>query len=97
MDRLEAMTTMEHITTITKYLSDKPHIRRPLSKLGALNISRQEAKVIANSSIAPASYCILVVDVEDKGIRKAGYILEQDLGNNAYSTWLDQSKALSEC
>eukprot|EP00972_Heterocapsa_arctica_P030483 4487743-Heterocapsa_arctica.AAC.1 len=73
MDRLETMTTLEQITTITKYMSNKPHIRKPLSKLGALRISRQEAIEIAHSSIAPNNYCIAVVDVEDKGIRKADY------------------------
>eukprot|EP00972_Heterocapsa_arctica_P087080 12836717-Heterocapsa_arctica.AAC.1 len=88
------MSILQHIGSLAQYMVDKPSIRKPLSKLGALRISRQEAIEIAQSSIAPNNYCIVVVKVEDKASTKMGYILHEDLGNTAYSTWLDQVKAM---
>eukprot|EP00972_Heterocapsa_arctica_P105691 15570838-Heterocapsa_arctica.AAC.1 len=64
---------------------DKPGIRKPLSKLGAIRISRQKAKAIAESAEAPNNYCIVMVNIVDAGVPKVGYILYQDLGNFTYT------------
>eukprot|EP00972_Heterocapsa_arctica_P093926 13853914-Heterocapsa_arctica.AAC.1 len=63
------MTTLQIIGTLAEYMMDKPKIRKPLSKLGALRISRQDAEYIGESSIAPNNYCcIVMVNIEDKGV-----------------------------
>eukprot|EP00972_Heterocapsa_arctica_P039113 5759274-Heterocapsa_arctica.AAC.1 len=41
-DKLAEMSVLEQIGTLTVYMIDKPIVRKPLSKLGALRISRQE-------------------------------------------------------
>eukprot|EP00972_Heterocapsa_arctica_P099891 14734282-Heterocapsa_arctica.AAC.1 len=93
-EKIADVNTLHIIGTLAEYMMDKPRIRKPLSKLGALRISIQEAIGIVQSSIVPNNYCIVMVNIEDKGVNKVGHILYQDLGNYAYARWPDQVKAI---
>eukprot|EP00972_Heterocapsa_arctica_P030933 4549226-Heterocapsa_arctica.AAC.1 len=58
---IEKMAVLEIIGLLADYIHDKPKLRKPLSKLGAVRIPRNRAKAMVDGTEAPNTYCIIMM------------------------------------
>eukprot|EP00972_Heterocapsa_arctica_P062295 9182737-Heterocapsa_arctica.AAC.1 len=79
------MNSLQIIAFLADYMQAKPGLRKPLSKLGAIRITKRQAKIVAESLEAPNNYSIVMLNINNKGVSNIGYIFYQDLGNFTYA------------
>eukprot|EP00972_Heterocapsa_arctica_P061785 9109935-Heterocapsa_arctica.AAC.1 len=78
------MTEVEVIGSLADYVENNTKLRKPLSRLGAIRISRSKAKIIADATEAPNNYCIILMNIKIKGENKFACVFYQD-GDSPWS------------
>eukprot|EP00972_Heterocapsa_arctica_P063509 9374185-Heterocapsa_arctica.AAC.1 len=77
-------------------MENKPKLRKPLSRLGAIRITKKKAKIITHAAEAPNNYSIVMINTKIKEENKVGYIFYQDLDNFTYSQMAGQHQSDEE-
>jgi hypothetical protein len=90
--RLEYSKLSHHdkLSALAVFLAVQPNERKSLSYHGATRLSRSEAlRVLASKAPCCNYYTLMACNPDDSGTKHLGYIMYQDVGNQAYATWLN--------
>eukprot|EP00972_Heterocapsa_arctica_P099537 14686855-Heterocapsa_arctica.AAC.1 len=62
-NNIDKMTAKEFVGYLADFMENKPKLRKPLSKLGAVRIHRNRAKAIADGTEAPNNYSVIMLQI----------------------------------